>query len=133
MFGKSLTDFPERFSEFLDEFRDADPDALDAAFRAARGTCTQFPTPADVRAALQTIPPSDEFTRRRNEIYERRKALILAAAPAPQLPSVQDEQKPKQRERAQLSEAEHQERMALLLRQLDQLQIVDEKEEEVHS
>ena len=127
MYGKSLGDFPERFKEFLDEFQEADPDSLDAAFRAARGTCTQFPTPADVRAALHTIPLSEEFERRRTEIYERRKAAILAAPPAPQLASVQDARTPAQRERAKLPDEEQQQRVTLLRRQLDQLQVVEEE------
>lgn len=63
MYGKKLSDFPERFDEFLDEFKDADPDALDAAFQAARGACTEFPTPGDVRRQLKQRQESqDKFS-----------------------------------------------------------------------
>lgn len=62
MYGKTLADFPERFDEFLEEFSDVDPDELDAAFRAARGACTQFPTPGDVRKQMrQQVAAGDQF------------------------------------------------------------------------
>ncbi len=56
MYGKTLEDLPERPKEFLDEFRKESPDDLDWAFKAARGVCTEFPTPAHVRAQLEKVP-----------------------------------------------------------------------------
>ena len=53
MYGKTLDDLQGRLNEFLDEFRGEDPDELDKAFRAVRGTCMEFPTPAHVRAQLK--------------------------------------------------------------------------------
>ncbi len=56
MYGKTLSELPERMTEFLDEFRGEDPDELDRAFREVRGTCTEFPTPAAVRSQLKRAP-----------------------------------------------------------------------------
>lgn len=107
MYGKTLADFPERFDEFLDEFRSTSPSVLDEAFRLARGVCDQFPTPADVRRQIANVPPQKSI----QDAYERRKAQIMAQ-PAPKLlKSVLDEEKPKPREVRELSEAELESRL----------------------
>lgn len=55
MYGKTLADYPERFDEFLEEFETTKPDVLDAAFKACRGACTEFPTPGDVRKQIPGV------------------------------------------------------------------------------
>lgn len=119
MYGKTLVDFPERSDEFLEEFRHDDPALLDEAFAAARGACTEFPTPADIRKLLSKIQVPAE---RVQLAYERRKQAQLAG-PAPKLlESVLDEPKPKaKRPLRLLTEAEHAERVEFLKKQVQQL------------
>lgn len=123
MYGKSLADFPERLDEFLDEFKAADPALLDEAFAAARGACTEFPTPADVRKLLDKIQvPTDRVQL----AYERRKQAQLSAPQPKMLASVLDEKfTPISRKIAQLTEEEHNERVKLLRRQLEKLQVTE--------
>ncbi len=63
MYGKTLAELPGRMEEFLEEFKDEDPDELDRAFRAVRGTCMEFPTPAHVRAQLKRSPERIQHER----------------------------------------------------------------------
>lgn len=120
MYGKTLDETPERFDEFLEEFRAVDPETLDEAFRIARGRFKEFPTPAEVRACLELAPRSNRIL----EAYERRKEAYLAAPPRPTLPSMLDsKQTPKKREIAQLSKQEVDERLTVLRRQLEQIRV----------
>jgi len=73
MYGKTLDDFPERFDEFLEEFERTNPEVLDLAFKAARGTCTEFPTPADVRKHVQPIAV---------RVMQERESAQIAAWPS---------------------------------------------------
>lgn len=112
MYGKTLeVDFPERFDEFLDEFKETSPGVLDEAFRLARGVCTEFPTPADVRKQIVNVKVPQELL---DTAYEKRKARILAQPEPKMLKSVLDEEKPKPREIRQFTEAELQARLDVL-------------------
>lgn len=70
MYGKTLEQLPERLEAFLDEFRTEDPDELDRAFRAVRGSTMEFPTPAHVRAQLQRSPGRVQYERLLSESTE---------------------------------------------------------------
>lgn len=61
MYGKTLDDFPERFDEFLDEFKNETPEVLDEAFKSARGNCKEFPTPYDVRQQIREKQKSEDL------------------------------------------------------------------------
>lgn len=113
MYGKTLeNDFPERFDEFEDEFIDADPTRLGEAFRAARGVCAEFPTPADVRKIYDRIPASPE----RIEAAHERLRQRIAAQPEPKmLPSALDGQL---KLRHGLSDEEVKRRVAILKKRI---------------
>lgn len=114
MYGKTLNDFPERFGEFLDEFKSIPPGVLDEAFRLARGVCTEFPTPADVRKQIAFVQVPDEKTE---AAYERLKARLAGQGEVKMLSSVTDEQARPLREVRQLSEAEVEQRLEQLAKQ----------------
>ena len=52
MYGKTLEQLPDRFEAFESALSDLEPASLEAAFRACLRTCTEFPTPANVRSQL---------------------------------------------------------------------------------
>lgn len=116
MYGKTLDDFPERFNEFLDEFRSVDPDRLDAAFRTARGRFKEFPTPAQVRECL---PPLS--AERLEAAHKRLRERIEAQPEQKMLPSALDEKAPPPREVKAMTTEEIERKMDELLRQREQL------------
>ncbi len=105
MYGKTLADYPERFDEFLDEFKSADPERLDTAFRRARGGCKEFPTPADVRLLYNLLEPTKAELDR---IEQKGRVMLNAYGNAPKYlpPSALDEPKPTPRPIQQPTEAE---------------------------
>ena len=118
MYGKTLADFPERFDEFLDEFKTTSPDVLDEAFRLARGACAEFPTPADVRKQIVNVKVPQELL---DAAYERFTQRILAQPEVKMLKSVLDEPTPKRHEITPMSEEKLERRFKVLVKQAEEM------------
>lgn len=69
MYGKTLADFPDRFSMFLEVLAHENVEDINAAFLECSRTCVEFPVPAQVlkasqKAAAERIQARDARQRR---------------------------------------------------------------------
>lgn len=102
---------------YLQNLSDLQPSRLAEAFNRAIRECKFFPTVAEIR----TFEAEVEIPKERIEAaYQRRKEQVLATPqPPPMLSAVLDKEQPKpKRPLRLLTEAEHEERVAYLKKQL---------------
>lgn len=131
MYGKTLADLPERFEVFTEEFRRVDPEVLDLAFKATCSTCSEFPTPADVRKHVTAIATRVQMERNSRELASRPAKPELTSGELvpvkrlmemPEFKSACRMPKQKPREIRQLTLEEHEARINELKRQAAMLQ-----------
>ncbi len=91
MYGKSLDDFPDRFTVFHKAVQDIPVEDLDLAFEDCSNTCGEFPVPAQIREAAKGIRKRRELEayelraqedRRRDDAIKAQR--FLEAGPSPE-------------------------------------------------
>lgn len=61
MYGKTLSDYPEKFEGFRLALADLKPEVMDLAFQQAIKSLTEFPTPAEIRGFAEQFIGRPEF------------------------------------------------------------------------
>lgn len=69
MYGKSLSDFPERLEGFIQVLASVPLAAMDAGFAACMNTCVEFPVPVDV------LIEAEKWQRQNIELQASQKLL----------------------------------------------------------
>lgn len=74
MYGKSLTDFPDRFDSFRDALADLEDADVSSGFEGALRTLKEFPVPAEIRE--QAFAARQENQRRISEETRKNQRLL---------------------------------------------------------